>query len=82
MKNKESIDRERVSGALLKDSGRNFWQEIKRIRSNKTCTNRVIDSQADVYNFVGLFTDKHRELYTSVPFNREEMPTITAQVNN
>jgi len=43
-KNNESIVRERVADALLKDSGRNFWKEIKRIRSNKACNSRIIDA--------------------------------------
>jgi hypothetical protein len=33
-KDEDSIVWERVASALLNDGGRNFWSEIKRIRSN------------------------------------------------
>ena len=81
-KDEESILRERVADGILSDGGRNFWSEIKRIRSNKASTSRIVDGQTDVSNIARLFADKYRELYTSVPFNKDEMQCIVDDVNN
>ena len=81
-KDEESILRERVADGILSDGGRNFWSEIKRIRSNKASTSRIVDGQTDVSNIARLFADKYRELYTSLPFDKDEMQCIVDDVNN
>lgn len=45
---RDDIVRERVAEAVFNNSGRNFWAEIKRIRSNKSGNSRIVDGLDDV----------------------------------
>ena len=67
-KDEDSIVRERVASALLNEGGRNFWSEIKRIRSNKESISRSVDGLSEAGSIANLFAVKYRELYTSVPY--------------
>ena len=54
--------------AMLIDNTRDFWSEVKRLRSNKTCPCNMVDdftSPCDIANFFAL---KYQDLYTSVKF--------------
>ena len=47
-KNEESIVRDRIATSILCNDERNFWAEIKCIRSNKASSSRTIDGLTDV----------------------------------
>jgi hypothetical protein len=38
---------ERIANSILKNDTRDFWSEIKRIRSNNSGTSRIVDGQTD-----------------------------------
>jgi hypothetical protein len=80
-KDEDSVVRERIASALLNDSERNFWAEIKRIRGNRGGTSKVVDGLSDVCSIAQLFTEKYRELYTSVSYNESEMKCIINDLN-
>ena len=71
---------ERVAAALLNDRGRNFWSEIKRIRSKKESISRSVDGLSEAESIAKLFAVKYRELYTSVPYNELELKHIIGKV--
>jgi hypothetical protein len=75
-KDEESIIRERVASAMLCDGGRNFWSEIKHIRSKKVSASRSVDGLSEAESIANLFAVKYRELYNSVPYNVFEMQEI------
>jgi len=81
-KNEEHIVRERIANAMLGNEGRNFWAEIKRIRSHAAVISRSVDSLSDTASISTLFANKYRELYTSVPYDNDEMQRIWTDVNN
>ena len=81
-KDEDAIIRERVAEAILNDGGRNFWSEIKRIRSHKSSTSSIVDGQTDVTSIATLFAVKYRDLYSSVSYNKNEMQCIIDDVNN
>ena len=81
-KDEKSIVRERVAEAIPSDGGRNFWSEIKRMRSNKSSNSRIVDGQTDVGAIAKLFATKYRELYTSVPYDEDDMQRIVDDVND
>ena len=61
---------------MLVDNIRDFWSEVKRIRSNKTCPSNMVDdftSPCDIANF---FASKYQDLYTSVEFDKAEMDVV------
>src|SRR5664279_3104568 len=68
-RNEDTIIRERFADALLENTDRNFWHEVKKIRNSKCCTSNIVDGYSDAGNISQLFFDKYRELYTSVPYD-------------
>ena len=80
-KDEELFVRERIATNLLNNNERNFWKEIKRIRSNKTGTNGTIDGLNDANSIARLFAFKYKDLYTSVPYNSVELQDIIKDLN-
>jgi hypothetical protein len=68
--------------ALACDDERNFWSEIKCIRSCKAGSSRIIDGQTDIGDIARLFADKYRELYTSVAYDEREMQALIEDLNS
>ena len=69
----DKIINERLAGSLLNNSTRDFWSEIKRIRSSKSGTSRTVDGQTEAISIAKLFAVKYRDLYISAPYNVNEM---------
>ena len=46
---------ERIADSILKNYTRDFWSEIKRIRSNKSCTSRIVDGETDSVSIAKFF---------------------------
>ena len=65
---------------MLNNDPRNFWSEVKRIRSNKAGTSRIVDGKSESISIAKLFASQYRELYTSVPYNKDEMLGIQKDV--
>ena len=74
------IINDRIAVSLLQNSSRDFWAEIKRIRSNKSGTRRIVDGQADCVCIAKSFATKYRDFYTSVPYDINEMQGIRIEV--
>jgi hypothetical protein len=72
---------ERLVDSMLTDNTRDFWSEVKRIRSNKCGTSRIVDGQTDGLSIAEVFADKYKDLCTSVPYNTNEFNCIQAEVN-
>ena len=43
-----------------------FWTEVKRIRSSKTCFSIVVDNLSTPESIVAFFADKYEDLYSCV----------------
>jgi hypothetical protein len=74
--------RKRIADAFLQNDKRNFWSEIKCIRSCKSGSNRIIDGQTDVSGIARLFADKYRELYTNVAADKSGMQVLIEDLNS
>ena len=81
-RNERNIINERFTNAMLVDNIRDFWSEVKRLRSNKTCPCNMVDditSPCDIANF---FASKYQGLYTSVKFDKAEMDVIRSDIES
>ena len=61
--NEQNIINECFADAILVDNNRDFWSEVKRLRSNKTCPSNMVDdfmSPCDIANF---FASKYQDIY-------------------
>ena len=61
-RNEQHIVSERIAESLLNSNDRNFWSEIKRIRSKSMGMSRTVDGISDSANISKLFADKYRKI--------------------
>jgi hypothetical protein len=78
----DSIINERLADSVLRNYTRDFLQEVKRIRSYRAGTSHNVDGQTESSNIAKAFTDKFRDLYTSVPYDVNEMRRIQDDVEH
>jgi len=71
-----TIIRDRVAASLLEDGQCYFGQEIKRIRGNKAVSSTMVNGLTDTGDIANLFASRYHDLYTSVPYNIDEMQVI------
>ena len=79
-RDEDKIINERLAESILNNNSRNFWSEIKRIRTHKSGTSRIVDGQMESVCIAKLFATKYRDLYTSVPYDVNEMQCIQNDV--
>jgi len=80
-RNEDSIISEKVAQAMLHNNARDFWSEVKRIRSHRSGSCRTVDSQTDPSSIADVFAKNYRELYSSVPYDFNEMQRINEDIN-
>ena len=81
-RNERNIINERLADAMLVDNSRDFWSEVKRLRSNKTCPSNMVDdftSPCDIANFLA---SKYQDLYSSVKFDKAEMDAVSGDMES
>jgi len=81
-RDEDNIVREWLADCIVENKDRNFWKEIKRIRSNKSCMSSIVDGNTDAQSIAKLFATKYEDLYTSVPYNKADFKDIVDVVNN
>jgi hypothetical protein len=79
-RDQDRIINERIAVSILQNSSRSFWSEIKRIGASKSGTSRIVDGQADCVSIAQPFATKYRDLYTSEPYDTNEMQCIRNEV--
>jgi hypothetical protein len=80
-RDKDKIINDRLADSLLNNNTRDFWSEVKRIRYKKSGTTRVVDGRTEAFDIAKLFADKYRDLYSSVPYDVNDMQSIQSEVN-
>jgi hypothetical protein len=65
----------------LKDTSRDFWSEIKRLRGSKCKLSGTIDGLTDATDIAQLFASGYKELCTSVPYNKGDMQDVIDDLN-
>jgi hypothetical protein len=81
-RDEDNIINERLADSILSNSTRDFWSEIKRIRSNRSGTSRTVDGQTESITIAKLFAVKFLQLYTRVPYDIHEMQPIHDDVKD
>lgn len=81
-KDQDSIINERVAQSIVTSCDRNFWAEIKKLRSKQAASSQSVDGISEVNGIAQLFAQKYRELYNSVSYDNSEMQTIVDNVNS
>ena len=79
-RDRDSIVRERLAEALINESGRDFWAEVKKIRSNKAGCSRMVDGCNDESSIARVFAAKYKSLYTSVAYDGVDLSSMLADI--
>ena len=78
-RDQDDIVRQRMADALINDSSRSFWSEVKRIRNSNTGTSLVVDGCSDKVKISQVFLRKYR---VSAPYDVAEMQEILTDVES
>ena len=81
-RNERNIINERFADAMLVDNNRDFWSEVKRLRSNKTCPSNIVDDLTSPCDIANFFSSKYQDLYTSVEFDKAEMDVVRVDIDS
>ena len=75
-KNEHKIVRQRFAEAVLCNSDRDLWSEVKRINGNRAAPASTIDGQSSPDCISCIFADKYQQLYNIIPYNTQEIDDI------
>jgi hypothetical protein len=78
-RDEDIITRERFAVAVTDNDQRNFWSEVKRMRS-RTVISKTVDGQSSVSCIANLFAKRYRDLYTSIPHNESDIRQVMSEL--
>jgi hypothetical protein len=81
-KNRDDIVNERFATAMITNNDRDFWREAKRLRNSKVGCSNNVDGLSSPNDIAQLFATKYEDLYTSVPYNCNDMDSIRNSINS
>ena len=72
-KNQEDKINEKFAHALMDNNNRDFWKEVKHIRSNHSTSVKFVDGMCDSCDIAGIFATKYQDLYSCVSYRSSDM---------
>ena len=79
-KNEQELVNERFADSVLRNRTRDFWGEVKRMRSTRQQCSSSVDGSTDPDDIAELFADKYKDLYTCVSYDVTEMNQIRCSI--
>jgi len=81
-RHENDIINDRFANALLLNSRRDFWSEVKKIRRSGSCVSGAVDGVSNASDIASLFARKYEDLYTSVAYDPVVMKQISQELNS
>ena len=75
----ETLKKQAMARAISENNSRELWQEVKKIRKNKSEKSYCIDNAIGEYNIASLFAIKYEELYNSVRYDEQSFSSIISE---
>ena len=72
----KEIQYQKMAQSINANQSRDFFKELKRVKSSKSCTAACINGENDSAAVAQLFADKYTSLFNSVPSNPEGLNDI------
>ena len=72
----ETLKKQAMARAISENNSRELWQEVKKIRKNKSEKSYCIDNAIGEHNIASLFANKYEELYNSVRYDEQSFSSI------
>ena len=80
-KNKEKHTSSNLADALLENDNRNFWKEIRKLRSKSNIYPNTVDGVVGESDISKLFASKYNDLYNSVSYKEADMCHLLHDIN-
>jgi len=77
-----TLKAKRMADALLIDNKRPFWYEVRKSLGLNKSVPTFVDGVNNDDDICAVFHDKYNELYSSVPYNVDEMIKVKRNLNN
>ena len=77
-----AIIQENFAKSIIGNRNRDFWSEVKKIKSSAKFVSNNVDGVTDSNAIADMFADKYDDLYTSVPYDNTEMDVIVKHINS
>jgi len=68
-----------MAHCMLNNDDRNFWAEVKKIRSIRCRRTRIVDGMNDDSSSAETFVRSYKSLLTSVPYNKSDMQALVEE---
>lgn len=75
-KNANTLRAEKMANALLSNNSRDMWSEVRKMKGRNCKIAGSVDNCRDDAGIVGIFSDKYKDLYNSVPYDVNDMSDI------
>jgi len=80
LRNQEKLSAERMADALSENRQRDMWTEVKKVKCRGMPVVGRVDDAEGSEEACALFKNKYEELYSSVPFDQQEMSLFLDEV--
>jgi len=80
-KREREIINERFTDTILNNQSRNFWDEVKKIRSSSKGRSSSVDGLTCSEDVANRFAEKYQDLYTNVPYDVEDMTALYEELH-
>ena len=81
-KHEEAIRSDKMAEALANNRQRDMWREAKKCKHRTTSSPSVVDGVSDTKGIADVFAKKFSNLYSSVPYNEDEMYDLERDILN
>jgi len=80
-RNEKAITCEKFAKSIVDRCHHDFWSEVCKIKGSAINVSNS-DGMTDNDDIANMFADKYHTLYTSVPYNKEDMHHIAECIDN
>ena len=70
-----------MADAIAKNSTRDLWTEVKKVRGSGKLTTNRIDDAIGPKNICDVFMNKFKSLYNEVSYEKQEMNSVMSKVD-
>ena len=82
VREEKTLVKEKIAECILNNRDRDFWKEIKRIKSRYNNVPTTIDDCSNRDSIVNLFASSYKHLYSLVVSTDDEMKVIHSQIEH
>ena len=82
VRNQDKLSAERMAERIANGQHQDFWDEVRRTRGSSRDSPTVVDDAVGTEQVCEAFAAKYGELYSSVPYDEEEMRVLQSQIDD